>query len=418
MKIGKYSIGVGDRFAHEAGAQLKALVKAQRELGINITPVWNKSNREHNLIGSEPSQTRMVIDKTIQDANFKGDYFLDADHINHTNVDRFLIPCNFFTLDVADFIGKDSSKEEVDAFVKQNEKYIGTLNIPGLQPMTVTADFLRSFAKTYLFATNEAAKLYQYIESKKGKDNFVTEVSMDEVDIPQTPLELFFILKNLADLKVPAQTIAPRFSGRFNKGVDYVGDVNAFEKEFEADLLVIDYAVKNFGLPENLKLSIHSGSDKFSIYPVMGKLIKKYDKGIHVKTAGTTWLEEVIGLSLGTPEGLDLAKAIYSMAYRRKDELCAPYATVIDINDDELPDPAPMVKWSSEEFSQALIHNPENPLYNKSLRQLIHVAFKVAAEYGPLFTEALEENRTIIETCVTDNLYDRHIKRLFVFDED
>jgi hypothetical protein len=417
MKIGKYSIGVGDRFAHEAGAQLKALIKAQHELGIEITPVWNKSNREHNLIGSEPAQTRKIIDKTVKEMNWEGEYFLDADHINQSNVDRFLEPCNFFTLDVADYIGKDSTKEEVDAFVKQNEKFIGTLNVPGLQPMIVTADFLRSFAKTYLFATNEAGKLYQYIESKKEKDNFVTEVSMDEVDIPQTPLELFFILKNLADRKVPAQTIAPRFSGRFNKGVDYVGDVNAFEKEFEADLLVIDYAVKNFGLPESLKLSIHSGSDKFSIYPVMGKLIKKYDKGIHVKTAGTTWLEEVIGLSLGTPEGLDLAKAIYSMAFHRKDELCAPYATVIDIKEDELPDPAPMVKWSSEEFSQALIHNQYNPLYNKSFRQLIHVAFKVAAEYGPLFIEALEENRTIIETCVTDNLYDRHIKRLFVLEE-
>ncbi len=418
MKINKFSIGVGDRFAHEAGAQLKAMLKAQKELGIEITPVWNKSNREHNLIGSEPSQTRQVIDKTVKEMGYTGQYFLDADHINHSNVDRFVQPCNFFTLDVADFIGKESTKEEIDAFVKHNEKFVGTLNIPGLQPMSVTADFLRSFAKTYLFATNEAGKLYQYIESKKGKDNFVTEVSMDEVDIPQTPLELFFILKNLADLKVPAQTIAPRFSGRFNKGVDYVGDVIAFEKEFEADLLVIDYAVKNFGLPENLKLSIHSGSDKFSIYPIMGKLIKKYNKGIHVKTAGTTWLEEVIGLSLGTPEALDLAKAIYSMAYRRKDELCAPYATVIDIKQSELPDPTTTLKWTGEEFAGTLTHNAANPLYNQSFRQLIHVAFKVAAEYGPLFTDALVENRAIIESCVTDNLFERHIKRLFVLEEE
>jgi hypothetical protein len=417
MKINKYSIGVGDRFAHEAGAQLKAMLKAQKELGIEITPVWNKSNREHNLIGSEPSQTRQVIDKTVKDMGYNGQYFLDADHINHSNVDRFVQPCNFFTLDVADFIGKDSTKEEIDAFIKHNEKFIGNLNIPGLQPITVTADFLKKFAKTYLFATNEAAKLYQYIESKKGKDNFVTEVSMDEVDIPQTPLELFFILKNLADLKVPAQTIAPRFSGRFNKGVDYVGDVTAFEKEFEADLLVIDYAVKNFGLPENLKLSIHSGSDKFSIYPVMGKLIKKHNKGIHVKTAGTTWLEEVIGLSLGTTEALDLAKAIYSMAYRRKDELCAPYATVIDIKQSELPDPIATLKWSGQEFADTLTHNAANPLYNQSFRQLIHVAFKVAAEYGPLFTDALVENRAIIENCVTENLYERHIKRLFVLED-
>lgn len=418
MQISKYSIGVGDRFAHEAGAQLKALMKAHKELGIDITPVWNKSNREHNLIGSEPSQTRAVIDATIREMNWKGDYFLDADHINRSNVDRFLPYCDFFTLDVADYIGKKASDGDINDFVNANRKFIGSLSIPGIEPMNVTEDFLRSFAGTYLFATMEAAKLFQYIEGKKGKNNFVTEVSMDEVDNPQKPLELFFILKNLADFHVPVQTIAPRFTGRFNKGVDYVGDVDAFEKEFEADLLVIDYAVKNFGLPANLKLSIHSGSDKFSIYPVMGKLIRQFDKGIHLKTAGTTWLEEVIGLSLGTPEGLDLAKAFYSMAYRRKDELCVPYATVIDIDMKELPDPSSITKWTGEEFAEALTHNQDNPRYNRSFRQLIHVAFKVAAEYGPLFTEALVQNRSIIETCVTDNLYDRHIRRLFVEEEE
>lgn len=417
MKISKYSIGIGDRFAHEAGAQLKALLKAKNELNIDIIPVWNKSNREHNLIGSNPSDTRNVIQKVIKDAKWQGQYFLDADHINFSNVDRFLTPCDFFTLDVADYIGKEATRQEIDSFVAKNEKYIGKLIIDGIEPLSISREFLLHFAKTYLYATNEAAKLYQYIESKKGKDNFVTEVSMDEVNEPQKPLELFFILKNLADLNVPVQTIAPRFTGKFNKGVDYDGDVNAFEKEFEADLLVIDYAIKNFGLPEELKLSIHSGSDKFSIYPIMGKLIRKYDKGIHLKTAGTTWLEEVIGLSLGTDEGLDLAKAIYSIAYRRKDELCAPYATVIDIKIEELPDPIELLKWTGAEFSEALIHNQHNPRYNSSFRQLIHVAFKVAAEYGPVFIEALEENRSIIESCVTDNLYNRHIKRLFIEEE-
>lgn len=417
MKISKYSIGVGDRFAHEAGAQLKAIIKAKAELGIDITPVWNKSNREHNLIGSEPTDTRKVVDKTVKELNWDKEYFLDADHINLSTVDRFLEPCNFFTLDVADYIGKKATDSEIKEFMQVNEKFIGSLSINGLAPILVSGEFLQDFANKYLFAVNEAKKIYNHIENKKGKDNFVTEVSMDEVDIPQKPLELFFILKTLADLKVPVQTIAPRFTGRFNKGVDYEGNLKSFESEFEADLLVIDYAVKNFGLPDNLKLSIHSGSDKFSIYPIMGKLLKKYDKGIHVKTAGTTWLEEVIGLSLGTPEGLDLAKAFYSMAYRRKEELCAPYATVIDIKMDELPDPIPMVKWSKEEFSEALMHNQENPRYNKSFRQLIHVAFKVAAEYGPLFIEALEENRAIIESCVTDNLFERHIKRLFVIEE-
>src|SRR5690606_16217825 len=123
---------------------------------------------------------------------------------------------------------------------------------------------------------------------------------------------LFFILKMIADEKIPVQTIAPKFTGRFNKGVDYVGDVAQFTKEFEQDVLVIEFAISEFGLPDDLKLSVHSGSDKFTIYPIMAEIIKKYDKGIHVKTAGTSWLEEVIGLSISGDEGLDVAKEIYT----------------------------------------------------------------------------------------------------------
>src|SRR5690606_8322106 len=116
-------------------------------------------------------------------------------------------------------------------------------------------------------------KLYAHIAKAKGEDNFVAEVSMDEVNDPQTPVELFFILSALADYHVKAQTIAPKFSGRFNKGVDYVGNLEQFAKEFEQDILVIKHAIKEFGLPDNLKLSVHSGSDKFSIYQPINQLI-------------------------------------------------------------------------------------------------------------------------------------------------
>lgn len=133
-------------------------------------------------------------------------------------------------------------------------------------------------------------KYIKKIATKKGEGTFIAEVSMDETDAPQTPIEMFFILAAIADRKIPAQTIAPKFTGRFNKGVDYVGDVEQFRIEFEQDLAIIDFAVKEFDLPENLKLSVHSGSDKFSIYGVIGDAIRKYDAGLHLKTAGTTWL--------------------------------------------------------------------------------------------------------------------------------
>ena len=120
---------------------------------------------------------------------------------------------------------------------------------------------------------------------------------MDETDSPQTPPELLIILAALADQKIPLQTIAPKFTGRFNKGVDYVGDIKQFEKEFNEDLAVIAYAIQKYGLPPTLKLSVHSGSDKFSIYEPMRKALQKFGAGVHIKTAGTTWLEELIGLA-------------------------------------------------------------------------------------------------------------------------
>ena len=160
---------------------------------------------------------------------------------------------------------------------------------------------------------------------------------MDETDLPQTPPELLIILALLADEKVKLQTIAPKFTGRFNKGVDYVGDLVQFEKEFNDDLAVIAYAIKQYGLPANLKLSVHSVRDKFSIYPIINKALARTGAGLHIKTAGTTWLEELIGLAEAGGDGLVLAKEIYAYALDHVDELCAPYASVIDIDRSKLP---------------------------------------------------------------------------------
>jgi len=413
MKIGKYSFGIGDRFAHQGLAQLQAIIKA-KEAGISISPVWNKSNREHLIVGSEPVQLRAEADAAVKAGNWTDAYFVDADHINLNTVDKFIEASDFFTLDVADYIGKSADNASIEKFITDNKSFIGELMIPGIaQPCIITQELISAIAAKFLFAIEEAGRIYRHIAERKGADNFVTEVSMDEVNDPQTPVEMFFILKGLADQKIPAQTIAPKFTGRFNKGVDYVGDVNQFEKEFEEDILVIDYAVKMFGLPENLKLSVHSGSDKFSIYPVMGKLLRKYDKGIHVKTAGTTWLEEVIGLAIAGGDALELAKKIYIKGFEKMDELCAPYATVIDIDKAKLPTAEQVAAWTSQQFANALQHNPQCNEYNASMRQLIHVAYKVAANLGETYTDALKQHSKIIGQQVTENIFDRHIKRLF-----
>jgi len=413
MMLGKYSIGVGDRFAHQGVAQLRAIMKAN-ESGLEISPVWNKSNREHIYVHTHPADVRKEADAAVATLGYTGKYFVDADHINLSTVAPFVETANFFTLDVAAFIGKPSAEADVKAFVASCEKYMGELAIPGIEkPLHVTKELLEEIASKFLAATQQAAEIYKFLIENKGTGNFVTEVSMDEVETPQTPIDLLFILKMLADKKVPAQTIAPKFTGRFNKGVDYRGDLVQFAKEFEEDVLVIDYAVKEFGLPEELKLSVHSGSDKFSIYPIMAEVIKKYDKGLHLKTAGTTWLEEVIGLAVAGGEGLELAKKIYANSYNRKDELCAPYADVIDIDTSKLPSIDEVNNWTSEKYTNTLRHIPGQPDYNPNFRQLIHVAYKVAAEMGQTYTGLLEKYTDIIGKCVEENIYDRHLKRLF-----
>jgi len=413
MKLEKYSFGIGDRFSQQGNAQLEALIKA-KEMGIDIVPVWNKSNREHQIIKSSPADTRREADLAVSALGWEGPYYVDADHINIVTVNPFMEHSDFFTLDVADYIGREVSNDEMEDFLAMANAYTGEVHIPGIEdPFHISREILREIAGKFLGAVAKAAEIYRHIEAKKGAGNFIAEVSMDEVETAQTPEELFFILLMISHYKIPAQTIAPKFTGRFNKGVDYVGDVDQFRREFEQDLLVIDFAVKSFDLPDNLKLSIHSGSDKFSIYPIMGELIGKYDKGIHVKTAGTTWLEELIGLALAGGDALEMTKNIYSKAYCRQEELCGPYETVIDIDPANLPLPPEVDKWDGEKFAATLRHEPGHPDYHAGFRQLLHVGYKVAAEMGDEFLEMVRQHSDMVAEQVRTNIYDRHIKRLF-----
>jgi hypothetical protein len=111
---------------------------------------------------------------------------------------------------------------------------------------------------------------------------------------------------------------------------------------------------------------------------------------------------------------LDLAKEAYASAYNRQDELCAPYATVIDIDPARLPAPGEVRRWSSEQYAGALRHDAANPLYNPNLRQLLHVAYKVAAEMGARYTDMLDACEEAVSRNVTENLFDRHIMPLFL----
>jgi len=414
LLLGKFSFGMGDRFAHQGKAQLDACVLATK-LGADIVPVWNKSNREHTLIGTEPSSLRAEADAAVKALGWKKPYHVDADHIRIETVDRFIAPSDFFTIDVADSIGQPTDPNSVTAFVDRHPELLGKIVIPHIdRPLETTRAEVKRVANKFLLAVQDAGKIYRHIAQAKGEANFITEVSMDETDSPQTPPELLIILAALADENVPIQTIAPKFTGRFNKGVDYVGDVKQFEKEFNEDLAVIAFAIKKYGLPASLKLSVHSGSDKFSIYAPIRRALKKFNAGLHLKTAGTTWLEEVIGLAEAGGDGLALAKEIYSDALDHVDELCAPYVTVIDIDRKKLPTKETVNGWTSEQYVSALRHDQKNNAFNPSFRQLIHVGFKIAAKKGDRYLNALKKHEAVIAKNVTENLFERHMKPLLL----
>jgi hypothetical protein len=414
LTLEKFSIGVGDRFAHQARAQLRACELLAAD-GADVVPVWNKSNREHTFIGSEPSSVLAAAQAAVQALGWKNGWHVDADHIRLETVDRFLPHADFFTIDVADSIGQPAAPEAVAAFVDRHPELIGKISIPQIDaPFYTTRAEIERIAGKFLLAVQDAGKIYRHITAAKGEDRIIAEVSMDETDTPQTPPELLVILAALADEKVRAQTIAPKFTGRFNKGVDYVGDLAQFEKEFHDDLAVIAHAIARYGLPANLKLSVHSGSDKFSLYPIIRRTLLQFGAGVHLKTAGTTWLEELIGLAEAGGAALAFAKEIYAGAIGHVDEFCAPYASVIDIDQAKLPTAEEVAGWTSAQFTGALRHDQEHPLFNPSFRQLLHVSFKLAAKQGQRYLDLLVANDRIVAKNVTENLYARHLKPLFI----
>jgi hypothetical protein len=414
LTLEKYSLGVGDRFARQAPAQLRACLAAAKQ-GVEVIPVWNKSNREHVIIGSEPAGTRAAADAAVKALGWMRPYHVDADHVGLGTVDRFVPYADFYTIDVADWIGKPAPAEAITAFAARHGELVGKVAIPGVEkPFDIAAPQVQGMAAKYLLAVQQAGKVYRHVADLKGEGKFITEVSLDETDSAQTTPELLVILAALADEGIPVQTVAPKFTGRFNKGVDYVGEVERFEREFNEDLAVIAFAVKRYSLPPTLKLSVHSGSDKFSLYGPIRRAVRRFNAGLHLKTAGTTWLEEVIGLAEAGGQGLALAKEIYSGALAQAEALCAPYASVIDIDQSKLPPASVVQGWSAEQFVSALRHDQKNPGFNPNLRQLLHVGYKVAARTGDRYLEALEACKASVSRNVTENLYERHLKPLFL----
>src|SRR5690242_15385597 len=177
LTLEKYSLGVGDRFAHQAGAQLQACILAAQQ-GTDVIPVWNKSNREHATIGSEPATTRAAADAAVKTLRWEKPYHVDADHIRLETVERFVPHSDFYTIDVADWIGKPADPAAIKAFANRHSELVRGISIPNIErPFNTTAAQIETIAGKYLLAVQEAGKIYRHIAQVKGERNFITEVS-------------------------------------------------------------------------------------------------------------------------------------------------------------------------------------------------------------------------------------------------
>ncbi len=409
----KYSFGIGDRFEKQGKYLLDAFCDIKR-MGIDVTPVWNKSNREHKTVNSKPDSVRIEAQNAAEVLAWTEEYFVDADHVNRDLLDDYIRSADFFTIDVASKIGQTVDSNEKRRVFVRNESYIGKQNIEGVDlGSPITREVIDLVVDKFYQSILEVESCYQYIKDQKDAP-FIIEVSMDEVDEAQSIAEFFFILKMLADHNIPVNNIAPKFTGDFYKGIDYAGDHRLFEIIFEQQLMIIKYAIKHFNLPADLKLSVHTGSDKYSLYPIINRLIKKHDIGIHLKTAGTTWLEEVIGLCRAGGPALELVKTISKNAIERFEELTGPYESVLDITRSALPTKEQLDSWSAEQYILALTHDPSNANYNPDFRQLIHTTYKIAAEHKQELVRLLEENEKLIGSHVKANILNKHLIPLFM----
>ncbi len=281
------SAGMGDRL----GLATPGHVRAVRETG--LTPIYaQQSVRENARTGRSPQQ---VVDEAawgLLQSGWNQPWGADADHIKQP---ADLLPFldagySFYTIDPGEYVHPEAESEPLPVLRARFAQpvlrelladYRGrSYNLESASLSFDEESLLRAAAK-YGEALAHTIRLYRLIAARLGPNAFDFELSVDETDSPTTPLEHVYIASELTRAGVRWTSLAPRFVGRFEKGVDYIGDPALFEEQIGLHAAV----TRAFG---GYKLSLHSGSDKFSVYPVAAR----HTRGrVHLKTAGTSYLE-------------------------------------------------------------------------------------------------------------------------------
>jgi hypothetical protein len=324
----KTSAGMGDRI----GLATPGHIRAIRATGSSICPnLAQQSMREMSRIGRTAAN---VMDDALWGVlaeGWKTGFGADADHLKTTDdIDLCLAAgFTFFTIDPGLYVNNQAetaSFSELQEFASQLPAEIQP-NVSGLAgklfdlegtKIEFTDYVLLKAAVKYGKAVAHLAALYDHLAAAAGKKPFEFEVSVDETELPTSPAEHIYVSSELKRLGVNWVSLAPRFIGRFEKGVDYIGDLNVFEKDFAAHA-----AIARMMGP--YKISLHSGSDKFSIYPIT----MKHTQGlVHLKTAGTSYLEALRTIAVIDPV---FFKELYQFAREHYETDKASYHVSADL---------------------------------------------------------------------------------------
>ncbi len=380
----KPSFGTGDRLGIATPAHLQAFK------GKDIFPILaQQSVREMSRM---ERNWQKVLDDAIWgcfEAGYIGPFGADADHVKEIKELKEAADCGFtmFTLDPSDFIRNDIerlSKQELEQLYKQisNGKELENLYLNkkykiGEQELIFDEESLKEIILTYSEALNHVVKCYKFLKDYK-KNNFDLEISVDETPTVTSPLAHLFIVLELQRRGVDFQNIALHFLGDWQKGIEYIGNVKEFAREFSLHAAI----AKNIG---GYKLSLHTGSDKFSVYPIFSQ---ETDGLCHIKTAGTSWLEEVKVVAMKDPS---LYREIHRFALENFAKDRASYNLTTDLS--RIPD---IDTIADDELVNFFKQNDS--------RQLIHIT------YGSILRAKDDEGKYIFK--------DRIYKILFEYEED
>lgn len=343
------TIGLGDRLGRATAGHIKLMKDFPY-----IRPVFaQQSMRELNLTGRRYEDVIADAVFAVFRENYTLGYGADGDHLKTEEDIRYALDCGctMITLDCSDHINNAAASYDDDAVNKEykpdadlESRYVGkTFTLKNGMSFTFTENEFRRIVLIYKEAIDFAVKVYNDIF--RGNQNADLEVSIDETLTPTTPLQHFFVANELKHADALPVTMAPRFCGEFQKGIDYIGDIKQFEKEFEVHANI----AKEFGY----KISVHSGSDKFATFSIVGK----YTDGIyHVKTAGTNWLE---AMRVVAQEDPSLYREVHKFALsvlpeaRKYYHIGADENTIPDV--DTLPD-SELPNLMSRDNSRQVIH--------------------------------------------------------------